>query len=266
MLHKLFRRIHGLAACVLTATLCAVSASAFAAGGTLRVATEGTYPPWSYKDASGQLHGFDVDLANALCVQMKMTCQIVAQAWDGIIPGLQANRYDAIVASMAVTPERQKQVLFSNKYKDIVSSFVAAKDSGITDVSPAGLKGKRIGVQRGSSQHQWLVANGYDKTATLVLYDDTRQPELDLVAGRVDLIIGNKATYYTSFFKRPESKDFTYIGPDLKGGVLGEGGAIAVRLGDVALVNKINAALAAVIANGTYVQISKKYFPFPVMQ
>ena len=265
MLHKLLRHFHGLAACILTATLCAASASALAAGSTLRVATEGTYPPWSYKDSSGQLQGFDVDLANALCVQMKMTCQIVAQAWDGIIPGLQANRYDAIVASMAMTPARRKQVLFTNKYKDSTSSFIAAKDSGITDVSPAGLKGKRIGVQRGSSQHQWLVANGYDKTATLVLYDDTRQPELDLVAGRVDVIVGNKATYYTSFFKRPESKNFAFVGPNLKGGVLGEGSAIAVRLGDDELVNKINAALAAVIANGTYEQIRKKYFPFPLM-
>ncbi|MFM0341501.1 transporter substrate-binding domain-containing protein [Paraburkholderia fungorum] len=265
MSHTLFRRLRGLATCALAAAALATSAPALSAGDTLRVATEGTYPPWSFKDASGQLQGFDVDIANALCAQMKVKCQIVAQAWDGIIPGLQANRYDAIVASMSTTPARRKQVLFTNKYKDTTSSFIAAKDSGIKDVSPAGLKGKRIGVQRGASQHQWLVANGYDKTASLVLYDDTRQPELDLVAGRVDLIIGNKATFYSDFFKRPDSKDFAFVGPEFKGGVLGDGNAIAVRLDDAELCNRINAALAAIMTNGTYDQIRKKYFPFSLM-
>ena len=131
MSHSLFQRLRGLVTCALAATALVMSAPAFSEGDTLRVATEGTYPPWSFKDASGQLQGFDVDIANALCAQMKVKCQIVAQAWDGIIPGLQANRYDAIVASMSTTPARRKQVLFTNKYKDTTSSFIAAKDSGI---------------------------------------------------------------------------------------------------------------------------------------
>lgn len=265
MSHILIQKLRRLVTYALAAMALALSVPAHSAGDTLRVATEGTYSPWSFKDAAGKLQGFDVDIANALCTQMKVKCQIVAQAWDGIIPGLQANRYDAIVASMSTTPARRKQVLFTNKYKDTISNFIAAKDSGIKDVSPASLKGKRIGVQRGSSQHQWLVANGYDKTATLVLYDDTRQPELDLIAGRVDLIIGNKATFYSEFFKRPDSKDFTFVGPEFKGGVLGEGSAIAVRLNDTELCNRLNAALAAIMANGTYDEIRKKYFPFPLM-
>jgi ABC-type amino acid transport substrate-binding protein len=98
-----------------------------------------------------------------------------------------------------------------------------------------------------------------------VLYDDTRQPELDLVAGRVDVIVGNKATFYSDFFKRPDSKDFAFVGPEFKGGVLGDGNAIAVRLNDAELCNRINAALAAIMASGTYDQIRKKYFPFPLM-
>jgi lysine-arginine-ornithine-binding protein len=262
---SLTRYFRATAAFVLGIFVLTFSLPALSAGDTLRVATEGTYPPWSFKDASGQLQGFDVDIANALCAQMKVKCQIVAQAWDGIIPGLQANRYDAIVASMSTTPARRKQVLFTNKYKETTSSFIVAKDSGIKDVTPAGLKGKRIGVQRGSSQHQWLTANGYDKTSTLVLYDDTRQPELDLVAGRVDAIIGNKATFYASFFKRAEAKDFQFVGPEFKGGVLGEGNAIAVRLTDTELCNQLNAALDAIMKNGTYDEIRKKYFPFPLM-
>ena len=265
MFEAVFQRIRGLLLCALAATGLAASLPVHAGSDVLRVATEGTYPPWSFETASGDLEGFDIDIANALCAQMKMRCEIVAQAWDGLIPGLLANRYDALVASMSTTPERRRQVLFTNKYKNSTSTFIAAKESGIKDVSPAGLKGKRIGVQRGTSQHQWLVANGYDKTASLVLYDTTRQPELDLVGGRDDLVMENKATAFWDFFKRPESKDFAFVGPEFTGGVLGDGNAIAVRLSDTDLCNRLNAALRAIVSNGTYEQIQKKYFPFPLM-
>ena len=230
----------------------------------MKIATEGTYFPWSFKDAQGKLQGWDVDIAYALCARMKVECEVAGQDWDGIIPGLLAKKYDAIVASMSMTPKRREQVDFTDKYKDVVSSFVARKGS-IGDASPEGMKGKRIGVQRGSSQHQWLQANGYEKSATLVLYDTTQQPELDLVSGRVDAIIGNKATYFTGFFKRPESRDFDFVGKDLKGGVLGEGAGIAVRKGDDALRERFNKALAEIRADGTYDQITRKYFPFALM-
>jgi lysine-arginine-ornithine-binding protein len=230
----------------------------------LKIATEGTYAPWSFKDAQGKLQGWDVDIAYALCEKMKAECEVDGQDWDGIIPGLQARKYDAIVASMSMTPKRREQIDFTTKYKDVVSSFVARKGT-IADTSVEGMKGKRIGVQRGSSQHQWLQQSGYEKTATLVLYDTTQQPELELVSGRVDAIIGNKATYFTGFFKRPESKDFDYVGPPLQGGTLGEGAGIAVRKGDDALRERFNKALAEIRADGTYDRISKKYFPFPLM-
>lgn len=230
----------------------------------LKIATEGTYAPWSFKDAQGKLQGWDVEIAHALCEKMRMECEVIAQDWDGIIPGLQAKKYDAIVASMSMTPKRREQVEFTDKYKDVISSFVAKKAT-ITDTSPDGMKGKRIGVQRGSSQHQWLQASGYEKTANLVLYDTTQQPELDLVSGRVDAIIGNKATFYTGFFKRPETKDFEFVGPALRGGILGEGAGIAIRKGDTALRDQFNKAIAEIRADGTYDRISKKYFPFPLM-
>jgi lysine-arginine-ornithine-binding protein len=254
--------------CGLTAAVCVaivgLAMTANAQMTKLKIATEGTYAPWSFKDAQGKLEGWDVDMAYALCGKMKAECEVIAQDWDGIIPGLQARKYDAIVASMSMTPKRREQVDFTDKYKDVVSSFVARKGS-IANTTPDGMKGKRIGVQRGSSQHQWLQANGYDKTASLVLYDTTQQPELDLISGRVDAIIGNKATYYTGFFKRPESKDFDYVGPALQGGVLGEGAAIAVRKGDNDLRERFNKALAEIRADGTYDRITKKYFPFALM-
>ena len=257
--------LRGLVA-ALTAVLSFFSLAARAdAQQTLRIATEGTYYPWSYKDEKGDLIGFDVDIANLLCRQMKLTCTIAAQDWDGIIPALLAGKYDAIVASMAMTPARRERVAFTDKYKDVISKFVARKGT-VTDTSPQGLKGKVIAVQRGSSQNKWLDAEGYGATAIVKLYDTTEGPELDLLSGRADLMVGNMVSYYVGFFaKRPEAKDFEFVGPELKGGILGEGAGIALRKSDTELLTKFNAALAAIRADGSYEKLTAKYFPFKLM-
>src|SRR5215510_3181674 len=130
-----------------------VAALAFAVGSAnaqdkvLKIGTEGAYPPFNNLTSDGKLVGFDIDIANALCDEMKVKCTFVAQDWDGIIPALQAGKFDAIVASMSITEERKKKVAFTNKYYDTPASFIAAKDTKITDFSPAGLKGKVIGTQ-----------------------------------------------------------------------------------------------------------------------
>ena len=227
-----------------------------------RIATEGTYPPWSFKDAQGALQGWDVDIAHALCEKMKAKCEIVAQDWDGIIPGLMARKYDMIVASMAITEQRRQRVDFSDKYKETISRFVAKKGAP-DDVSPAGLKGKSIGVQRGSIQANYLSQNYKD--SDIKFYDTPQAAELDLVAGRVEYIVGNMVTYFVGFMKTPEAKNFAFVGPDLKGGLLGDGNGIAVRKGDADMLSKVNAALAAIRADGTYERITAKYFPFKLM-
>jgi len=232
------------------------------AQGSLRIATEGTYPPWSFKDAKGALQGWDVDMANALCERMKASCEIVAQDWDGIIPGLMARKYDLIVASMAITEQRRQRVAFSDKYKETVSRFIAKKDEP-ADVSPAGLKGKSIGVQRGSIQAAYL-AQGY-KDSDIKFYDTPQAAELDLVAGRVEYIFGNMVTYFVGFMKTPEAAGFAFIGPDLKGGLLGDGNGIALRKDEPALLARVNAALESLRADGTYDRITAKYFPFKLM-
>ncbi|MBS0341855.1 MAG: ABC transporter substrate-binding protein [Proteobacteria bacterium] len=243
----------------LSALLCSGLACAQA---SYRIATEGTYRPWSFKDEQGALQGWDVDIARALCERMKAQCEIVAQDWDGIIPGLMARKYDMIVASMAITDQRRQRVDFSDKYKDTVSRFVARKGTP-QDVSPAALKGKAIGVQRGSIQANYLSQNY--READLKFYDTPQAAELDLVAGRVEYILGNMVTYYVGFMKTTDAKNFDFVGPDLKGGLLGDGNGIAVRKGDAELLAKVNAALAAIRADGTYDRITAKYFPFKLM-
>ena len=124
LIEAVFHRIRVLIRCSLAASAVLALLPAHAGNNVLRVAMEGTYPPWSFKTASGNLEGFDVDIANALCVQMRVKCEIVAAAWDGLIPGLLANRYDALVASMSTTPERRKRVLFTHKYENSASIFM----------------------------------------------------------------------------------------------------------------------------------------------
>ena len=229
----------------------------------LKIATEGTYPPWSYKDAQGRLLGWDVEIAMALCEKMKVECEVVAQDWDGMIPGLTAKKFDAIVASMGMTEPRKQRVAFTDKYKDVVSRFVARKGT-IKETSPEGMKGKTIGVQRGSIQAPFLEKN-YGATSTIKVYDTTQGPELDLVAGRVDAIFGNMVTYYVGFLKQPDAKDFDYVGPEYKGGTFGEGAGIALRKEDTELLARFNKALAEIRADGTYDKITAKYFPFKLM-
>jgi arginine/ornithine transport system substrate-binding protein len=251
-----FRR----AICLLLTTL--VCSGAALAQSSYRIATEGTYPPWSFKDAQGNLRGWDVKIAHALCERMKAKCEIIAQDWDGIIPGLMARRYDMIVASMAITEQRRQRVDFSDKYKETISRFVSRKGAP-DDVSPAALKGKRIGAQRGSIQANYLSQNS--KESDLKFYDTPQAAELDLVAGRVDYILGNMITYFVGFMKTADAANFAFVGPDLKGGLLGDGNGIAVRKGDAELLGKVNAALAAIRADGTYDRITAKYFPFKLM-
>lgn len=245
------------------ATLCAGAWLGVAhAQDSYRIATEGTYPPWSYKDAQGTLQGWDVDIARALCEKMKARCEIVAQDWDGMLPGLLSRKFDLIVASMAITEQRRQRVAFSTKYKDTVSRFVARKGTP-NEVSPQALKGKTIGVQRGSIQAGYLTHN-YG-SADLRFYDTPQAAELDLVAGRVDYIFGNMVTYFVGFMKTPHAKDFAFVGPEFKGGLLGEGNGIAVRKDDPQTLAKVNAALDAIRADGTYDRITAKYFPFKLM-
>lgn len=250
----------GTAACALLAILSVASASA--ADLNLRLATEGTYPPWNYKDASGKLVGWDIDIANALCERMKASCEIIAQDWDGIIPSLLAKKYDVIVASMGITEKRKQQVAFTNRYKDTISQFVGRKGA-FKDFSPDGLAGKRLGVQRGSIQHDFLLKT-FPKS-DIVVFDKTTDVELDLIAERIDLLFANKLTSFVGFLKRPEAAGLELVGPEYKGGLLGEGNGIAVRKDDTKLLESLNKALDEIRADGTYERISAKYFPFPLM-
>jgi arginine/ornithine transport system substrate-binding protein len=226
----------------------------------LRVGVEGNYPPFSMIAPDGKLQGFDIDIANAVCAEMKAECTFVQQEFDGIIPALNARKFDLIVASMTITEARRRSVDFSDPYYDVPSRFIA-KQGAFTDHSPAALKGKKIVVLRNSPRATFL-AETY-KESEVVLAGKETEVYMELAVGRADVAFGSSVVSGEAFLKKPEGKGFAQLGPAIRIGA-GSGVGIAVRKDDTALVSRINAALKAIKANGTYKRLSDKYFDFDI--
>lgn len=224
----------------------------------IRIATEGAYPPFNMKDTSGELGGFDVDIAKALCAEMKADCEIVAQDWDGIIPGLLAKKYDAIIASMSITEERKQKVSFTDPYYSNYLRFVAKKGSGLT-ATPDGLKGKTLGAQRATISAQHLEDN-YRKGANVKVYDTQEAAFLDLKSGRLDAVLVDAYPGY-DWLSKADNGGYDFLGDSID---INDKIGIAIRKGDKALADKFNKALQALLKNGGYSKINSKYFPFSI--
>ncbi len=237
-----------------------LATSTMAQTGKLRVGVEGNYPPFSMIAPDGKLQGFDIDIANAVCAEMKAECTFVQQEFDGIIPALNARKFDLIVASMTITEARKRSVDFSDPYYDVPSRFIA-KQGAFTDHSPAALKGKKIVVLRNSPRATFL-AETY-KESEVVLAGKETEVYMELAVGRADVAFGSSVVSGEAFLKKPEGKGFAQLGPAIRIGA-GSGVGIAVRKDDTALVTRINAALKAIKANGTYKTLSDKYFDFDI--
>lgn len=248
---------------VVVLALSVVFASAtYAQGKKLRIGVEGAYPPFSQIDPSGKLSGFDIDIANAICAELKAECVMVQQAFDGMIPALQSRKIDAVIASMSITEERRKAVEFSDKYYSTPARFVVKKGSK-TEISASGLKGKKIGVQR-STIHDKFATDTF-KGAQIVRYTKQDEVFLDMTAGRVDAALADIIAAQTGFLKTPQGKNFEFTGPVYdEPKYFGVGAGVAMRKNDVELRNDINKAIATMRANGTYKKIQDKYFDFDV--
>lgn len=251
---------------------------------TVHFATEGAFPPWDWTEPDGRLGGFEIDLYQDLCKRAGLTCDIQAQAFDGLIPALNAGKFDAIISGMSVTPKREEAVLFTQPYGSTGQTFAVAKGGPLaalpeTDrvfsltTNEAGaiaaldalkpmLKGKVMGVQGAS-----IAAAFVDKYLKGVVevreYKTTDQHDLDLASGRVDLVMASTA-YLATAAKKPGNEDMQLAGPRFQGGVVGKGSAIAVRKGETALKDKLDAAITAARADGTLRRLSDKYFGFDV--
>ncbi len=233
----------------------------------VRIGVEGAYPPFSYTTADGKLEGFDIDIAMALCKAMGAECKLVAQDWDGIIPALMARKYDAIIASMSITEERKKKVAFTNKYYQTPAKFIAKKGSikeFTREQVAEATAGKTIGVQRATIHDNFISEQGA-KDAKIKRYATQDEAYMDLAAGRIDMLLADSVAIDEGFLKKPEGKDFEFVGPDLtEVKYFGVGAGIACRKKDKDLVELFNKAIAQIRADGTYKAIQDKYFDFNV--
>ncbi len=227
-------------------------------GEVLRIGTEGAYAPFNYTNADGTLGGFDVDMANAICADMQVTCEITAQDWDGIIPGLKAGKYDAIVAAMSITPERAQQVSFTDPYFSNTLVFLAKQDSGFDPSLSSDIDAHSIAAQRSTISSQWLEET-YPK-ANMKLYDTLSNAFLDLGSGRVDAMISDKLPAL-EWLSSPSGSGYVVKGEEID---IDDNFAIAVRPGDD-LQAKINQSLKNLKADGTYDKLNQKYFAIPIV-
>lgn len=227
--------------------------SASAQPRTLRIATEGAYRPFNHTNADGSLGGFDVDITNALCAELKVKCDIKAQDWEGIIPALNANKYDAIVSAMSVTPERAAQVDFTEPYFDNMLVFLARHDSSFNPDDKGQIDSHTLTAQRSTISAQWLAE--HHPKAHVKLYDTLDNAFMDLAAGRADAMIADRAPAM-AWLQTPSGKGFSQKGAPID---IQDKLAIAVRRGD-ALKGEINTALANIRANGTYDRIVQQHF------
>ncbi|MFH6565234.1 MULTISPECIES: ABC transporter substrate-binding protein [Pseudomonas] len=244
--------------------LCAVSFLAHAEEAPLRIGIEAAYPPFSFRTPAGEISGFDYDIGNALCEEMKAKCTWVVQEFDGMIPSLKVRKVDAVLSSMSITEDRLKSVDFSKKYYHTPGKFAMKAGNVLTDPK-VDLKGKRLGVQRSSTYDRFATEQLEPAGVVVVRYSTQNEAFLDLASGRLDATLADIVYTDESFIKTPAGKDYALVGPDINDPkYFGRGAGIAVRKGDTANAARLSAAIDAIRANGKYDQVMAKYFTYDI--
>ena len=255
---------------------------------TIKIATEGAYPPWNSKDASGNLIGFEVELANELCAIMKRDCTIVEQDWDGMIPSLRLRKYDAIMAGMSITDERKKVMTFSQGYATEPATLAVMKGSSLegmdtpaainldrssSDVKKAlktitaSLSGKTVCTQTGTI-HQNFLESGDVGKVNVRTYKTQDEVNLDLTSGRCDVALA-AAGAFTDYADK-SGKPVTLVGPTFSGGAFGNGVGVGIRQGgddaigkrDAKLLKDFNKAIDKARKQGIISRLAIKHFGF----
>ncbi|MEX2473782.1 transporter substrate-binding domain-containing protein [Marinobacter sp.] len=243
------------ASCALAMTMAAGVAQA--QDRNLRIAFDVPYEPFEYKDDNGELTGFEVELADAMCEEMNANCDFVIQAWDGMIPGLLARKFDLIMSSMSITPERAERVLFSEPYYNTPGGWFGPEgfDTDVTDMEA--MEGKTVGVQRGTTMDTY-VTQEMGGVVNIKRYTTAEDMVLDLEGQRLDVVFVD----YPVGEQTVLSKDgFKEVAEQVK---LGEGVGVAMRKRDADLAEEVNSALRTLKEDGTYDTIMEKYFEYDI--
>lgn len=230
----------------------------------LKVGLQGDYPPFDY-EVKGQLTGFNVDIANAVCRELKARCVFVKTTWGDLIPGIESGKLDAVIASMSITEERKKRVAFSDKYSQIPGSFVSRKKRILsTYITPQDLAGMKIGVQA-KTTYANLIQARFATSNKVTEFEGTKEMYEAMRAGEVDVVLDDMVAAYEGFLKKPEGANYELAGSPIRDRkYLGVGEGVAVNLKNTALLAEVNAALKNIQSSGEYQQIMKKYFQFNI--
>ena len=248
---------------------------------TIRIGTEGAYPPWNNINSAGDLEGAEIDFGNEACKRMGVTCEWVTQDWDGIIPALLQGKYDIIIAGMSITEERKEKVNFTTGYMTDGARFAVLKDSGLSDLNIAGMSkvnlnnaggkeqaaigqliaamdGKTVCVQS-STIHQNFLEKHMSGAVDVKLYQAVDDHNLDLAAGRCDAILADVGSII-DFMESDGGVDVAFTGPTFSGGVFGDGVGGAVRKEDGDILEMWNAVISEMSKDGTTAEITKRWF------
>ena len=245
----------------LTVALLAVSAGAAHAKDwtTVRFGVDASYAPFESKAPDGKLVGFDIDLGNEICKRLNAKCVWVEQDFDGMIPGLKAKKFDGVLSSMTITPQRAEQIAFSAKLFNTPTRLVAKKGSSLAPTADS-LKGKSVGVEQGTIQETYAKENWAPKGVNVVPYQNQDQVYADLISGRLDAALQDEVQADLGFLKTPRGAGFQFAGKEIPTGAA----AIGLRKEDADLKTKIDKAIADMIKDGTYKKLESKYFDFDV--
>lgn len=246
----------------LTTVLAALSAFGAGPALALGICVEGTYPPFSQVTPDGEIVGFDIDIAEALCGEIGETCELVQVSWQRMIPSLNDGTCDAIIASMSDTPARRQLIDFTVRYYRAPVRFVGPQDAGLDD-DPAALTDKVVGVQRGTINQSFMQVH-YPATS-LRIYGNQEHVLMDLSLGRLDAVLGEAPQLDAGFLNTPAGTGFAFFGSDHYDPALqGDGAAIGVRKSDPELRDRLSAAITALRESGVYDEIAGRYFDIDI--
>ena len=225
----------------------------------IRFLTETDYPPFNFTGPDGNPAGFNVDLARALCDEIKVTCTIQMRRFETLIDALATNRGDAIIASMAVTPQLRAKVDFTDPYYRAPARFVSRRDNVMPEIRPEYLEGKKVGVIGGTSHEAYLKAMFTD--AEIKTYPNDEALRQALRRAEVDLIFGDGISL-AFWVNGTDSADCCAFsgGPFVESRYFGEGVGIGVRKGNDLLRQALNWALFRVWEKGRYTDLWLRYF------
>ena len=262
-------------------SICIFGVASIANSQTIRIGTEGAYPPWNNLNSAGELEGAEIDFGNEACERMGVTCEWITQDWDGIIPALLQGKYDIIIAGMSITEERKEKVNFTNGYMTDGARFAVLKDSGLADLNIAGMSkvnlnnaggkeqaaigqliaamdGKTVCVQS-STIHQNFLEKHMSGAVDVKLYQAVDDHNLDLAAGRCDAVLADVGSII-DFMESDGGVDVAFTGPTFSGGVFGDGVGGAVRKEDNDILDMWNAVISEMSKDGTTAEITKRWF------